>query len=97
MTELADPIIEADAEEQGEHLPPPMVYIAAPAPGIYRDIPEKEYRSWDAVNISSLKPLWDYSPMAYRFWWTHAKKDTPELLKGRAACTPDSFRGTGNL
>jgi len=59
----------------------------APAPGIYFDIPEQEYRAWDAVSWSSLSWMVQ-SPGIFKGHLEHSErfitKDTEELLlKGR--------------
>lgn len=56
-----------------------------PPPGVYPGVPEIEYRSWDAVNASSLKAL-ERSPAHYR----HAKdnprtEDSEALVVGTLA------------
>ena len=64
-------------------------------PGVYRDIPFREYRLWDAINKSSLDDLLDWSPKHCRYYQDHPKPDTPDLLTGRALHTyilePDKF------
>ena len=57
-----------------------------PPPGVYPGIPETEYRSWSAVNASSLKLL-ERSPAHYRFARDNPKSDddTDALLVGRMA------------
>jgi len=54
-----------------------------PAPGIHYNIPEAEYRAWDAVNVSSLIEI-ARSPAHYKWLIDNGRKDTPAFFQGRA-------------
>jgi len=57
--------------------------IPAPPPGIYPDVPEAEYRAWDAVNASLLVDLRDMPPARARHRLLNRKLDTEATLLGR--------------
>lgn len=42
------------------------------------------YQEHPGVNPSSLKVLWKSSPMHYRYYLTHPRKETPDMLLGTA-------------
>lgn len=49
----------------------------APAPGIYYDVPEGEYRAWDALNWSLIKRM-AHAPAAFRYFQTTDETDDDE-------------------
>lgn len=52
--------------------------------GIYRDIPEHDYRAWDAVNQSLLKIIEEQSPAHARADQLRPRKSTPAQVLGTA-------------
>lgn len=60
--------------------------IPCPKPGIYHNIPDNQYRAWDAVNQSSLKDLLECgADMVWRKG--HPKKTTRDMIQGTAIHT----------
>lgn len=49
----------------------------APAPGIYYDVPDAEYRAWDALNWSLIKRI-SHTPAAFRYFQTRDELDEEE-------------------
>jgi len=52
--------------------------------GIYYDVPDAEYRAWDALNYSSINNLIRYSPMHYFCFLNNPQPSTPEMVFGSA-------------
>lgn len=50
-------------------------------PGIYRGVPDAEYRAWPAISQSGLKTMLK-SPAKFRHEQTHPRKRTPAMLMG---------------
>ena len=71
--------------------------MKAPSPGIYHDVPEAQYRAWDAVNISSLLDIDEYSPAHYKANLESPDTPTEAKFMGSAihchVLTPDLFNG----
>ena len=81
----------------------PTAAVDCPEPGIYHDVPDEVYRSWDAVNNSSLGPalrsLSHYksalerprtaTPAMEFGRFVHTVVLEPELLAARYVVTPD--------
>ena len=61
--------------------------VATPAPGIYRNVPAAEYRAWDAINVSSLKPLIEKTAEHYYYELTHPKPTTAAMVFGTTVHT----------
>ena len=60
-----------------------MTRTEPPPPGIYPDVPEEEYRAWDAYNWSSLKRC-AISMEQFKYDWDHPdESDTPAKFEGR--------------
>lgn len=59
-----------------------MTYTPTPQPGIYPDVPEHEYRAWDAMNYSRLKLL-SRSVEEFDWYEKHPKEATKEMRFGR--------------
>ena len=55
-------------------------------PGIYPGVSQKEYREWDAVNISSLKNF-EVSPSNYEWYQNHPRKETEQQAFGHLVHT----------
>lgn len=66
-------------ENRGAAAPPvqhPPGKIAAPKPGLYRDVEGVQYASWDAI---SYRRLTDFQASPYRAWWFQRyPEDRPE-------------------
>jgi len=57
--------------------------MLAPSPGIYRNVPFKDYCEWEAMNFSKLKSMAD-SPKQFKYDLGHQREDTPSFKVGRA-------------
>ena len=66
-----------------------------PEPGIYLNVPEADYRAWEARNLSAMKHA-QRSLATYRWAQTHPQEPTAAMEFGRAfhVCTlePDRFQ-----
>ena len=57
-----------------------MTRTDPPPPGIYPDVPEAEYRAWDAYNWSSLKRC-AISMEQFKYDWDHLdESDTKSIF-----------------
>lgn len=59
-----------------------MTPSPAQPPGIYRGIPDAEYRSWPAISMSGLRVLGEQSPAAYRWQQAHPRPQSEAMLLG---------------
>lgn len=70
--------------------------IDAPAPGLHPDIPNDEYRAWQAAANSDLTMIEQFSPMHMRYRRENPPEPTPALLFGSAVhCAilePEKFK-----